>query len=1207
MSSITSLEVLLNGESDFATLNGIQSWDEPGWMSSVGWYNAEPDKTFESALTLSGVDWTIRSLSVGSISGGMVFLADLDAGEGRKITSLRINLASVIDLQTTYVETLTGADGVTHDVTLGNAGARYVSLNGIENRITTGSGFIMGITTENLSYIDVAAGGSIGSIFTGYGGEAHVTLNDGSSVDYIQLAGAVSEFLGYGEIDVTTIRVDGARVAIDRGYVGTIMSYAGDPDVTITAAFVDAIVTHNGRLTLNILAEAFVRSVAGNSGADITVGGYAETISARNGNASTVHIQETGSVESVLLGDGDDVVAVLGLAGVVNLGDGNNTFTSQGQVDTINAYEGDDIVRTGALQVEQINVSGGNNTVITGDGWVGYIDANHGDDRIVIGAGGAQQVQAEHGNNTIVTGAGYVGTISTYSGQDVLRIGSGGASAVLSGDGSDRILIEGGAESVLAGGGSDVVVIGADMGWWGSPNMLAGGAGADTFILAMQSNPDASIVLDGGYGPGVGNADTLDLSGFTTDLSLSLGAVSHTWQNTGAGYVVLLGIDTLVGGAGNDFLVGASLGSAQHGCLAGGAGNDTLDGGAGNDTLVGDERAPAYRLGSGQTVPMAFDFPQAAFIGDLTGDGLDDLVVTGDTAIIAGQLGGFDFVAVPAQPGMGYQQVSAPADFNGDGEIDLLVQASVGWSSSFGILLNDGEGVFSFGVQGYTPDAGLVVAGDLDGDGQSELVVIDNDTDALHVHLSPLSEGGLATPLTTETQGIEGIARIADLDGDGVNEIVLVDPESGASRVIRLDGGTLQVTEGPGLGSGIGVFNLSTSALALSDVTGDDAADFAIGREHGLIDILAGETDGSVRLVDRAVLALGATVVQVEFADLNGDGLLDLLALSGDLFDGKTTLSAFFGLGNGRLGQETVLDQRQGGGNFALGDLNGDGIIDIARSNWGGATSVILLGEMVIGDGDDSLIGGLGNDSLIGGGGNDNLDGNEGADTLDGGTGSDTLLGGAGNDVYLVNSARDKVHETTTPVSTVDAGGVDTVQSTVAFNLEANSGVRFVENLVLIGTSNINGTGNMRANVMAGNSGNNRLAGGLGNDTLSGDAGNDTLNGGTGRDVLAGGLGADAFRFETVEDSGVALSTRDKITDFQRGADRVDLLAIDANTLLAGDQAFSFIAGKAFGGVAGQIRFANGVISADVTGDKVADFQISVDGLMAMAAVDFIL
>ncbi|WP_221939022.1 hypothetical protein, partial [Mycobacterium sp. KBS0706] len=69
---------------------------------------------------------------------------------------------------------------------------------------------------------------------------------------------------------------------------------------------------------------------------------------------------------------------------------------------------------------------------------------------------------------------------------------------------------------------------------------------------------------------------------------------------------------------------------------------------------------------------------------------------------------------------------------------------------------------------------------------------------------------------------------------------------------------------------------------------------------------------------------------------------------------------------------------------------------------------------------------------------------------------------------------------------------------------------------------------------------------------------------------------------------------------------------IDANTGVAGDQAFTFIGAGLFTGVAGQLRAANtspGVttIAGDVNGDGVSDFHIQLTGNLALVAADFVL
>ncbi|XXD87305.1 putative Ig domain-containing protein [Pseudomonas sp. Z4-20] len=137
----------------------------------------------------------------------------------------------------------------------------------------------------------------------------------------------------------------------------------------------------------------------------------------------------------------------------------------------------------------------------------------------------------------------------------------------------------------------------------------------------------------------------------------------------------------------------------------------------------------------------------------------------------------------------------------------------------------------------------------------------------------------------------------------------------------------------------------------------------------------------------------------------------------------------------------------------------------------------------------DTLSGRSGNDTINGGNGNDLLYGRDGNDRLDGGSGNDTMFGGAGNDVYVVNSALDVLNENANE-------GSDTAESSITYTLSSN-----IENLILTGTTAINGTGNTLANTLTGNSAINTLTGAAGNDTLDGKGGADKLIGGTGDDV----------------------------------------------------------------------------------------------------------
>ncbi|MDD1462571.1 cadherin domain-containing protein, partial [Dolichospermum sp. ST_sed2] len=141
-----------------------------------------------------------------------------------------------------------------------------------------------------------------------------------------------------------------------------------------------------------------------------------------------------------------------------------------------------------------------------------------------------------------------------------------------------------------------------------------------------------------------------------------------------------------------------------------------------------------------------------------------------------------------------------------------------------------------------------------------------------------------------------------------------------------------------------------------------------------------------------------------------------------------------------------------------------------------------------------SFDGTAGNDWIKAGAGNDDLTGGDGNDYLNGGTGADFLIGGKGNDTFVIDNIGDIIGEGLN-------GGIDTVQSSLTWTLKAN-----LENLTLIGTSAINGTGNTLNNTLTGNAAANILTGGLGNDILNAGAGADTLIGGLGNDNLYLGL-----------------------------------------------------------------------------------------------------
>ncbi|MDR6292623.1 MULTISPECIES: calcium-binding protein [Inquilinus] len=226
----------------------------------------------------------------------------------------------------------------------------------------------------------------------------------------------------------------------------------------------------------------------------------------------------------------------------------------------------------------------------------------------------------------------------------------------------------------------------------------------------------------------------------------------------------------------------------------------------------------------------------------------------------------------------------------------------------------------------------------------------------------------------------------------------------------------------------------------------------------------------------------------------------------------------------------------------------------------------------------DTLVGNTGDNILTGLAGTDFLSGGDGNDRLFGGLGPDVLDGGNGSDaVYYIDST---VGVTVSLVSGAGIGG--TAQGDSLINIESLSGSSFADTL----------TGNSGANILRGN------------------GGNDVLQGNGGQDVIGGDAGADRFVYAAITDSAVGVNA-DRILDFSSSqGDKIDLHLIDANTTVAGDQAFTFIAG-AFTHVAGQLHAigsgADTLVEGDVNGDGTADFQIKLSGLPTLVAGDFIL
>jgi Ca2+-binding RTX toxin-like protein len=306
------------------------------------------------------------------------------------------------------------------------------------------------------------------------------------------------------------------------------------------------------------------------------------------------------------------------------------------------------------------------------------------------------------------------------------------------------------------------------------------------------------------------------------------------------------------------------------------------------------------------------------------------------------------------------------------------------------------------------------------------------------------------------------------------------------------------------------------------------------------------------------------------------------------------------------VGVTVNLESGTGGGGTAEGDT-----LTSIENVTGSSHEDFLIGNA----GNNVLTGLEDNDILKGGGGSDTLFGDSGSDTLKGGGGADTLNGGSGIDTanYFDSVAGVVISLITDTAGGGDAEGdeLNSIENVTGSahddHLFGNDGVNVLRGND--GIDNLKGFGG--ADQLFGGDHDDFVSGMDGNDVLHGNNGNDTINGGMNRDVMSGEAGADTFVWEDLAESGLDAATVDVVTDFSFAqGDRIDVEAIDANTTLGGNQAFTFIGTAAYSG-AGQIRVVddgvNTFLAFSTDADPDNDGAIRLDGLLSPTAAWFVL
>ncbi|MCA0434028.1 MAG: hypothetical protein LCH46_12285 [Proteobacteria bacterium] len=308
-------------------------------------------------------------------------------------------------------------------------------------------------------------------------------------------------------------------------------------------------------------------------------------------------------------------------------------------------------------------------------------------------------------------------------------------------------------------------------------------------------------------------------------------------------------------------------------------------------------------------------------------------------------------------------------------------------------------------------------------------------------------------------------------------------------------------------------------------------------------------------------------------------------------------------------------------------------IIDLRRGTSGGLIATIYAGSE-----NDRVYGSAGSDTVYDGSGNDIISLGRGADLSFVGTGNDYIDGGEGIDTVDFSGLNDDGFGAT------DSAGSNTGGITLDLKLRTAQNLGYYGTDSILNFENVNGSpGN---DTIYGTDGANIISGGYGDDKLYGRGGDDTIHAWIGKSLIVGGSGKDTIElagdfagqgphypspdafsdrvsylavsdstptgFDTIWAFNIAGTTATTADD-----DKIDISALDGNTKVSGNQAFTWRGNAASFGTnaAGEVRWqaatADGYsgikIFIDTDADADAEMVIFIGYLTSIGQADFIL
>jgi trimeric autotransporter adhesin len=776
------------------------------------------------------------------------------------------------------------------------------------------------------------------------------------------------------------------------------------------------------------------------------------------GNTGGNRLDGLGGADAMTGGVGDDTYIVNNIGDIVNEAASAGTDTVESSISYALGTNVENLTLIGTAAIDGTGNAVGN--IIVGNTNKNRID----------GGGGADNMSGGAGNDTyVVDNAGDVVTENASEGIDLVQSSVGTTLTT----NVENLTLIGGADINGTGNVSANTITGNTgnntLNGLGGADAMLGGDGNDTYVV--NNAGDTVTELSGG-------ASGIDLVQSSATYALSANVENLTL--TGAGNINASGnavANVLTGNTGNNILNGMG-------------GADRMIGGAGADTYVVDNVSDTVTEGVGagtDIVQSSVTHTLSANVENLTltASGNIDGIGNGDANVLTGNTGNNRL------DGQGGADI-----MSGDAGDDTYVVDNAGDTVTDLSGTDTVESSITHALGADIENLSLIGTDNINGFGNSGANVITGNTGNNRIDGAGGDDtmaGGLGDDTYVVSEAGDSVSEAFDAGADEVESAINHTLTANVEN-LRLTGSSDLTGTGNELGNTI-IGNAGHNAI--DGGAGADAMFGGLGDDTFVVDDVGDTVTENLGEGTDAVEASISYSLDGDVENLTLIGSADIDGTGNELGNTITGNS-----GHNAIDGKTGADAMVGGDGDDLYVVDDAG--DTVAENSGEGADIVeaSVNHTLSANVEDLLLTGSGDINGTGNSGANVLTGNAGNNRLDGQGGVDTMSGDAGDDTYVVDNAGDAV---------TDLSGTDTVESSITYTLDTD-----IENLSLIGTDNINGTGNGDANIITGNSGNNRIDGAGGVDTMAGGLGDDTYVVTEAGDSVMEGSGAGT---DTVESS----------------------------------------------------------------------------------------